>query len=76
MLNQLVFRSAWSLTRDILHEEGVVGLFRGLVPTFAREVPGYFFFFGGYEISRALLTPPGKSKDDLGKELKGLTSYN
>ncbi|KAK2184765.1 hypothetical protein NP493_253g00002 [Ridgeia piscesae] len=58
--------SAWSLTRDILHEEGVVGLFRGLVPTFAREVPGYFFFFGGYEISRALLTPPGKSKDDLG----------
>ena len=75
MWNHRVFRSAWSLTRDILQEEGVVGLFRGLVPTFAREVPGYFFF-GGYEISRALLTPPGKTKDDLGKELKCLTIYN
>ena len=31
-----------------------------------REVPGYFFFFGGYEISRYMLTPAGKSKDDIG----------
>jgi solute carrier family 25 ornithine transporter 2/15 len=56
----------WSLTRQILREEGPRGMFRGLVPTFAREMPGYFFFFGGYELSRMLLTPPGKTKDEIG----------
>jgi len=56
----------WALTRQILREEGVRGMFRGLVPTFAREMPGYFFFFGGYEICRSLLTPKGKTKADLG----------
>ena len=38
------------MTRDILRHEGVPGLFRGLVPTFFREMPGYFCFFGGYEV--------------------------
>lgn len=37
------------LTASIVRNEGLVGLFRGLVPTLAREMPGYFFFFGGYE---------------------------
>jgi len=60
-------RGPWSLTRQILHTEGPQGLFRGLVPTFAREMPGYFVFFGGYEVSRVLLTPPGKTKDEIGK---------
>eukprot|EP00914_Ancora_sagittata_P029533 GHVO01058460.1.p1 GENE.GHVO01058460.1~~GHVO01058460.1.p1 ORF type:complete len:309 (+),score=23.92 GHVO01058460.1:104-928(+) len=55
----------WGLTKQILREEGFRGMFRGLVPTFAREMPGYFFFFGGYEASRTLLTPPGQDKDDL-----------
>lgn len=32
----------------------------------AREIPGYFFFFGGYETCRHLLTPPGKTKDEIG----------
>ncbi len=27
---------------------------------------GYFCFFGGYELCRHLLTPPGKSKDEIG----------
>ena len=35
------------------------GLFHGLRPTFAREMPGYFCFFFAYEYSRELLTPPG-----------------
>merc|ERR1712150_339373 len=46
-------------------EEGIRGMFRGLVPTFAREMPGYFFFFGGYEVCKVLLTPEGQSKEDL-----------
>lgn len=45
----------FKLTKDILRKEGIRGLFRGLVPTFAREMPGYFFFFGGYETTREFL---------------------
>lgn len=37
------------LTAQIVKTEGLVGLLRGLTPTLAREMPGYFFFFGGYE---------------------------
>ncbi|PAA56671.1 hypothetical protein BOX15_Mlig028923g2, partial [Macrostomum lignano] len=56
----------WSLTRQIFREEGIRGFFRGLLPTFGREVPGYFFFFGGYELSRAAMTPKGGNKDKIG----------
>lgn len=56
----------WTLTRQILRQEGPAGMFRGFVPTALREMPGYFFFFGGYEFTRHLLTPPGSTKDDLG----------
>lgn len=55
-----------SLTRQILKEEGIQGLFRGLTATLVREMPGYFCFFGGYEVTRSLLTPPGKTKDEIG----------
>lgn len=48
--------SAYQLTKQILQTEGVKGLFRGLTPTFAREMPGYFFFFGGYEMTRDFFT--------------------
>ena len=54
------------VTAQILREDGFLGLFRGFTPTLAREVPGYFFFFGGYEGCKYLLTPAGKTKDDLG----------
>ncbi|KAL4703405.1 hypothetical protein ACJJTC_011194 [Scirpophaga incertulas] len=54
------------LTQQIFRQYGIQGLFRGLVPTIMREMPGYFFFFGGYEGTRELLTKPGQSKDDIG----------
>lgn len=60
------YSGPWSLTRQIFRSEGVLGFFKGFWPTFAREVPGYFFFFGGYELSRYLLTPKGKTKDEIG----------
>lgn len=47
--------SPYQLTKQILKAEGIKGMFRGLTPTFAREMPGYFFFFGGYEFSREFL---------------------
>lgn len=37
------------LATQIVRDDGFRGLFRGLVPTLVREMPGYFFFFGGYE---------------------------
>lgn len=37
---------------------GVPGLFRGLTSTMFREMPGYFFFFGGYELSKSMLVSP------------------
>lgn len=40
---------ALKLTANIVKSEGPQGLFRGLMPLIAREMPGYFFFFGGYE---------------------------
>ncbi|CAD7089812.1 unnamed protein product [Hermetia illucens] len=54
------------LTRQILKSEGIPGLFRGLTPTFVREMPGYFFFFGGYEGARELLRKPNQTKDEIG----------
>ncbi|XP_022910160.1 mitochondrial ornithine transporter 1 [Onthophagus taurus] len=54
------------LVGKILKTEGIKGMFKGLVATLAREMPGYFVFFGGYEGTRALLTRPGQKKDDIG----------
>ncbi|KAM8933851.1 mitochondrial ornithine transporter 1-like [Pelodytes ibericus] len=52
--------SPWSVVRSILSSEGVFGLFRGLSSTWLREIPGYFFFFGGYELSNSVLTRNSK----------------
>ncbi|XP_058793813.1 mitochondrial ornithine transporter 1 isoform X2 [Phymastichus coffea] len=60
------FIGPWTLTRQILKESGIPGLFRGLTSTIAREMPGYFFFFGGYELTRELLAKPGQSRDEIG----------
>ena len=56
----------WELTKQIIHQNGFRGLFRGLTSTIAREMPGYFFFFGGYELTREILAKPGQSKDEIG----------
>jgi len=56
------------LTAQIIRQEGIQAMFRGLTPTLVREMPGYFFFFGGYELSRSMMCQPGQSKDDIGKQ--------
>lgn len=56
----------WGLTRQILKNQGMRGLFTGLSSTIAREMPGYFFFFGGYEVTRELLAKPNENRDDIG----------
>jgi len=56
----------FGLTKQILRQEGMGGMFRGLTSTIAREMPGYFFFFGAYECSRELFANEGQTKDDIG----------
>ncbi|XP_077340332.1 mitochondrial ornithine transporter 1-like [Lithobates pipiens] len=58
--------TVWAVLKGIMQQEGPFGLYRGLVSTICREMPGYFVFFGGYEFSRSLLASNGKSKDELG----------
>lgn len=60
------FIGPWQLTKRIIRTDGPTGLFRGLLSTIAREMPGYFFFFGGYETARQLLAKPGQNKEDIG----------
>lgn len=66
------FRGPLAVTKHVLHTEGVRGLFRGFFPTLVREVPGFFCFFGAYELTRELMTPAGKTKDDLSPAVTAL----
>ncbi|XP_044142395.1 mitochondrial ornithine transporter 1-like [Bufo gargarizans] len=58
--------TVWLVIKNILRTDGPMGLYHGLSSTLLREVPGYFFFFGGYELGRSFFTRTGKSKDELG----------
>ncbi|XP_074988735.1 non-POU domain-containing octamer-binding protein isoform X6 [Caretta caretta] len=57
--------STWATVKNIFQSEGLLGFFQGLTSTWLREVPGYFFFFGGYEVSRSFFTQAGQCKEDL-----------
>ncbi|XP_078401394.1 mitochondrial ornithine transporter 1-like isoform X2 [Cetorhinus maximus] len=58
--------TVWAVIKNVLKTDGPLGMYQGLSSTLMREMPGYFFFFGGYELSRTLFTTEGQSKDDLG----------
>ncbi|XP_054424277.1 mitochondrial ornithine transporter 2 [Pteronotus mesoamericanus] len=57
--------TVWSVVKGILRKDGPWGFYYGLSSTLLQEVPGYFFFFGGYELSRSFFAS-GRSKDELG----------
>uniref|UniRef100_A0A8C4X6J0 Solute carrier family 25 member 15a n=1 Tax=Erpetoichthys calabaricus TaxID=27687 RepID=A0A8C4X6J0_ERPCA len=58
--------TVWSVIKGVLQSRGPLGMYQGFSSTLIREIPGYFFFFGGYEFSRTLFTQEGKSKEELG----------
>lgn len=57
--------TVWSVVKSILRKDGPLGFYHGLSSTLLQEVPGYFCFFGGYEMSRSFFAS-GRSKDELG----------
>lgn len=53
---QALFTGPVDVARSVLaHEAGVLGLFRGLVPTLLRELPGNAAYFGCYDLSKQQL---------------------
>ncbi|XP_023681755.1 mitochondrial ornithine transporter 1-like [Paramormyrops kingsleyae] len=60
-------KTAWSVVKAVLRTDGPLGFYQGLSTTIVREVPGYFCFFGAYELCRtAFATYLGRAKDDIG----------
>ncbi|XP_044928239.1 mitochondrial ornithine transporter 1-like isoform X2 [Mustela putorius furo] len=58
--------TVWSVMKSVLRKDGALGFYHGLSSTLLREVPGYFLFFGGSELSRSFFFASGRSKDELG----------
>ena len=55
------------VARHVLRNEGGVrGLFKGLVPTMAREVPGNALMFGAYEALKQKFAQVGPYPHPLG----------
>uniref|UniRef100_A0A8C6RNP8 Solute carrier family 25 (mitochondrial carrier, ornithine transporter) member 2 n=1 Tax=Nannospalax galili TaxID=1026970 RepID=A0A8C6RNP8_NANGA len=59
------YNTIWSVVKGILLKDGPLGFYHGLSTTLVQEVPGYFFFFGGYELSRSFFAS-GRPKNELG----------
>ncbi|XP_055462720.1 mitochondrial ornithine transporter 2-like [Psammomys obesus] len=59
------YNTIWSMVKSIFMKEGPLGFYRGFSTTLTQEVPGYFFYFGGYELGRSFFASGG-SKDELG----------
>ncbi|KAJ2721479.1 mitochondrial ornithine carrier protein [Coemansia sp. Benny D115] len=62
------FKGPVSVLLHVLRTEGVVGLYRGIGPTVARESLGVGFWFGAYEMvcRQVIQRTQAKSKDELG----------
>nr|XP_046149578.1 solute carrier family 25 member 15a isoform X2 [Oncorhynchus gorbuscha] len=59
--------SVWSVVRTVLRKDGPLGFYQGLTTTIVREVPGYFCFFGAYELCRTTFAQHlNTEKDGIG----------
>uniref|UniRef100_A0A914LAQ6 Mitochondrial carrier protein n=2 Tax=Meloidogyne incognita group TaxID=654580 RepID=A0A914LAQ6_MELIC len=65
-VNSKLVKTPASICREMFQEGGIRSFYTGFVATLIREVPGYFCFFGAYEMSRRFLTPIGKTKEEIG----------
>ncbi|KAL3499889.1 hypothetical protein ACH5RR_038982 [Cinchona calisaya] len=60
------YRGPMDVARQVVQSAGVTGLFKGLVPTLAREVPGNAVMFGVYEAIKQVLAG-GRDTSSLGR---------
>ncbi|KAM6946472.1 solute carrier family 25 member 15a [Aplochiton taeniatus] len=59
--------TVWAVVRAVLKQDGPLGFYQGLTTTVVREVPGYFCFFGAYELCRSKFAQSmDKDKDNIG----------
>ncbi|XP_076002663.1 solute carrier family 25 member 15a [Genypterus blacodes] len=59
--------TVWTVVKTVLKTNGPLGFYQGLTSTFVRELPGYFCFFGGYELSRSMFAQRmGTDKESIG----------
>ncbi|KAM6933173.1 solute carrier family 25 member 15a isoform 1-T1 [Xenentodon cancila] len=59
--------TVWSVVKTVLKTNGPLGFYQGLTSTIVREFPGYFCFFGAYELCRSTFAQHmGTDKDGIG----------
>ncbi|KAK0611184.1 mitochondrial carrier domain-containing protein [Immersiella caudata] len=56
--------SSWSITRRVLHREGIKGLYFGGGVTAIRDSIGYGLYFWGYELSSRIMASTQWGKED------------
>ncbi|XP_078101883.1 solute carrier family 25 member 15a [Sander vitreus] len=59
--------TVWAVVKTVLKTDGPLGFYQGLTSTMVREIPGYFCFFGAYEMCRSNFAQHmGTDKDSIG----------
>ncbi|XP_056230036.1 solute carrier family 25 member 15a [Seriola aureovittata] len=59
--------TVWTVVKTVLKTNGPLGFYQGLTSTIVREVPGYFCFFGAYELCRSTFAQyMGTDKEGIG----------
>ncbi|KAL1922937.1 uncharacterized protein VTP21DRAFT_9313 [Calcarisporiella thermophila] len=59
------YKGPLDVIKALYKEGGVRSIFRGTGATLLRDGPGSAAYFGAYELTKKLLTPAGKSVNDL-----------
>ncbi|XP_077397124.1 solute carrier family 25 member 15a [Festucalex cinctus] len=60
-------KRVWAVMKSVMETNGPLGFYQGLTSTIVREFPGYFCFFGGYELSRSTFARyMGTDKEGIG----------
>ncbi|XP_019943694.2 LOW QUALITY PROTEIN: solute carrier family 25 member 15a [Paralichthys olivaceus] len=59
--------TVWTVVKTVMRNNGPLGFYQGLTSTYVRDIPGYFCFFGAYELCRSTFARHmGTDKDGIG----------
>ncbi|XP_060902939.1 solute carrier family 25 member 15a [Labrus mixtus] len=59
--------TVWTVVKTVMKTNGPLGFYQGLSSTIVREIPGYFCFFGAYELCRSKFAQyMGTDKESIG----------